>query len=91
MVAGFNPYGIMIKTDSGDVMLAAGENITIWPQGSTVVISAQVPQNSVINNVTPWQPPQLSDANAPLGSVYYSTDAGKLVFRDYAGVVNPLY
>lgn len=36
-------------------------------------------------------PASLADAAAPNGSLYYSTDAGKLVFKDSGGVVNNLY
>lgn len=87
----FNPYGVTIKTANGDAILTGSGIITIFPQGGVITIGAQLPVNLVLNASTPWQPPQLSDANAPLGSVYYSTDATKLVFKDYAGVVNDLY
>ena len=36
-------------------------------------------------------PPSLADAAAAAGTVYYSTTAGKLVFKDAGGTVNPLY
>lgn len=87
----FNLYGITLKTPDGDITLAAGDNITIWPQGNFVTISAQMQPNAVINTVTPWQPPPLSDVGAPNNSVYYSTDAGKLVYRDSMGSVHNLY
>lgn len=87
----FNPYGITIKTPDGEITLAAGDNITIWPQGGFVTISANIPTNTVINTVTPWQPPILADVQAPNNSVYYSTDASSLVYKDAGGVVNPLY
>lgn len=38
-----------------------------------------------------WKPASLADANADNGSVYYSTDQSKLVYKDSAGVVNDLY
>lgn len=92
MMTVFNPYGAVIKTASGDAVLTGSGIVTIQLQANGVItIGAQLPDNLIVNNTTPWQPPQLSDANAPLGSVYYSTDASALVFKDYANVVNPLY
>lgn len=38
-----------------------------------------------------WQPPQIADADAVNDSVYYSTTASKLVYKNSAGVVNNLY
>lgn len=36
-------------------------------------------------------PPSLSNASAPNNSLYYSTDASKLVYKDSGGTVNNLY
>ena len=36
-------------------------------------------------------PVQSADADAPDGSIYYSTDQNKLVFKDYTSTVNDLY
>lgn len=87
----FNSRGVTVSSPTGDVILNAGDNITILPSGDLITFSVQLPPNVVLNNVTPYLPPKLSDANAPKGSVYYSTDANKLVFRDYGGTVHPLY
>lgn len=38
-----------------------------------------------------WQPPSMTDAAAPNNTVYYSTTAAKLVYKDSGGTVNPLY
>lgn len=38
-----------------------------------------------------WMPASLADASAANNSVYYSTDAGKLVYKDSGGTVNNLY
>lgn len=38
-----------------------------------------------------FRPASLADGAAPNGSVYYSTTAGKLVFKDSGGSVNSLY
>ena len=50
--------------------------------GSTV---AAVKPNGAI------QPASLADTAAANGTIYYSTTAGKLVFKDGSGAVNPLY
>lgn len=89
--ATFHPYGITINLPDGDVVLNAGANMTIFPQGNMITFAAQIAPNTVINNITAWQPVKLSDAKAPNGSVYYSTTANKLVFKDYSGMVNNLY
>lgn len=41
----FNAYGVTITTPDGDATLAAGENITIWPRGDFITISANLPIN----------------------------------------------
>jgi hypothetical protein len=38
-----------------------------------------------------FKPASLADASAAKGTVYYSTDASKLVYKDSGGVVNNLY
>lgn len=38
-----------------------------------------------------WIPASLADANAANNTIYYSTTAAKLVYKDGAGVVNNLY
>lgn len=42
-------------------------------------------------DVAGWQPPSLADADAANNTVYYSTTASKLVYKNSAGVVNNLY
>jgi hypothetical protein len=37
------------------------------------------------------KPVHLADADAENDSIYYSTDAGKLVYKDSGGTVNDLY
>ncbi|MEO2088753.1 MAG: hypothetical protein ABGY75_04535 [Gemmataceae bacterium] len=39
----------------------------------------------------PFRPASSADADAPNGSVYYSTTQNKLVFKDPGGTVNPLH
>lgn len=38
-----------------------------------------------------WAPPHLADSAAATDSVYYSTTASKMVYKDGSGVVNALY
>ena len=87
----FNVNGVTLSLPNGDVVLNAGANITIKPSGALITFSATIPSNLVVNNLTPWQLPSLADANAPKGSMYYSTTAGKAVFKDSAGSVHNLY
>lgn len=86
----FSPHGVVIPTSNGNMVLNAGANMTILPNGNLVTFSAQIP-NAVVNNSGVWQPPQMSDAKAPNGTIYYSTTASKLVFKDYSDVVHNLY
>lgn len=41
--------------------------------------------------VQPIRPPQMTDAAAPNDTLYFSTTAGKLVYKDAGGTVHPLY
>lgn len=89
--AAFNIRGITLTLANGEqVILNAGENIQIFPSGDLITFSAQFP-NAVVNNVTAWQPPSISNANAPKNSVYFSTDANKLVYRSADGLIHNLY
>ncbi len=91
----FSPYGVTVSSPSGEVTLNAGQNINILPQGNLITISAVIPplaSNVIANgNGLPWQPPSFADADAPNNSIYFSTDAGVLVYKDDAAVVNNLY
>ena len=46
-------------------------------------------QDSLNNKA--FTPASLADADAPNNSIYYSTTASKLVYKNAAGVVNNLY
>lgn len=88
----FNAYGVTLNlADGRSVVLNAGSGMTIFPSGDLITFSAQPNPNAVINALTPWQPPVISNVNAPKNSVYFSSDANKLVYKDAAGVVNVLY
>lgn len=39
----------------------------------------------------PLQPAVMADSGAPTNSIYYSTNASKLVYKDGSGAVNNLY
>lgn len=43
------------------------------------------------NSDQSWTPPQIADTTAVNDTVYYSTDATKLVYKDNSGTVNELY
>ena len=60
------------------------KNITEWQDSSNAVISA-IAKNGA------FKPAQLADAAAENGTIYYSTTASKLVFKDLAGNVQALY
>lgn len=50
--------------------------------------------NNTLNTLLPngaYHPFSSSDAAAPTNSMYYSTDASKLVYKDSGGVVHALY
>jgi len=59
-------------------------NLQEWQSSSGAVLGA-IGSNGV------WKPPHLADASAPNDSIYYSTTANKLVYKDSGGVVNNLY
>ena len=44
-----------------------------------------------LNNDGSFAPATLLDVDASNNSVYYSTDSGKLVYKDSGGTVNELY
>lgn len=59
-------------------------NLQEWQNSSGTALCAIKPDGS-------WQPPSLADASATNNSLYYSTTASKLVYKDSGGVVNALY
>lgn len=89
--ASFNVNGITLNLPDGDVILNAGTNMTIFPQGNFITFSVQLPPGIVINNTTAYQPPSISDAKAPKNSVYFSTTSNKLTYLDSSGTPHLLY
>ncbi len=45
---GFHPHGIVIPTPEGDVVLIAGDNMTILPSGDVATFSVQIPPLPII-------------------------------------------
>lgn len=70
-------------TNLGVIMLAADGSAT----------SGRAPQANDVRMSDPRVPKilQMSDASAANNTLYYSTDLSKLVYKDFAGVVNLLY
>ena len=89
----FSPHGIAIATPNGDALLNVDTGTMIIKQsGNMATFSAKIPAGIIANgNGVPWQPPSLSDAVAPNNSIYFSTTATKLVYKDAAGSVHNLY
>lgn len=58
------------------------------------LIEARDATGVVLSEIGPkgsFKPASLADADAPNDTIYKSTDAGKLVYKDESGVVNALY
>jgi hypothetical protein len=64
--------------------VAQSGDLTQW-QDSTGAILTAIDKNGG------FVPASMSDATAANGTLYYSTTANKLVFKDSSGVVNNLY
>lgn len=54
----FNLYGVTLSAPDGEITLAGGQNITLWPQGRFVTISATIPHQE------PWVRRVVAMANA---------------------------
>lgn len=87
----FAVYGARVSTPEGDMTLVAGTNINLTPASDSITIAAPTPIGVVINNITAYQPPSISDVNASPNSIYFSTTAGKLVYKGLDSVVHSLY
>jgi hypothetical protein len=59
-------------------------NLQEWQNNAGTVLSAIKPDGSI-------QPASMADSAATNNSIYYSTTASKLVYKDAAGTVNNLY
>lgn len=88
----FHVRGVTLNLEGGDqVILNAGEYMTIFPSGELITFAVQLPPNLVFNSNTAYMPPSFTDIKAPKGSIYYSLTSSKLCFNDFSGVSHPLY
>lgn len=71
--------GLIVKGAS-----AQSANLQEWQNSAGTLLSAIKPDGSI-------QPASMADSAAANNSIYYSTTAGKLVYKDGAGTVNNLY
>lgn len=74
-------------TSIGVIVIAAplqSGDLQQW-QNSDTSVASQIDAKGA------WHPPALADSAAQNGSVYYSTTANKLVYKDSGGIVNNLY
>ena len=71
--------GIVVKGTS-----AQTANLTEWQNSAGSVLSAVKSDGSI-------QPASLADSAATNNSIYFSTTASKLVYKDSTGTVNNLY
>lgn len=47
--------------------------------------------NLLSKDVSGWHPPSFADADAVNNTVYYSTTASKLAYKDSGGTIHALY
>jgi hypothetical protein len=94
-------FGSNAINDSNQHMLVVSESTT----KPTLVLKLRASQTAdlfavqdsaanplaAIGKVGEYRPASMADASAPNNSVYYSTTASKLVYKDSGGVVNVLY
>lgn len=72
--------------------MPASMDFQLSPDGSGTVASVlKLSQNKQATFTGPIIVASLANASAPNSSLYYSTDAAKLVYKDSGGVVNNLY
>jgi len=104
--AGFGERVQLLLESSTTIRQLAGAMDAIWTTAThasrtsklvlSIVISAvetsvlELTSTAIVAN-KPIQPPHLADASAPNDSIYYSTTANRLVYKDSGGTVNNLY
>jgi hypothetical protein len=79
-LSGFNGRIGFFTTPSG----TAGATVTPTEQAS-------ITQTGVFLTAGGFRPPHMADGSAENDTIYYSTTASKLVYKDSGGTVNPLY
>lgn len=66
----------------------------VWAHNGTTESAAEIASLTEAGNLSTigaFQPGSMADTDALNNSIYYSTDAGRLVYKDFGGVVNNLY
>jgi len=88
-------YNGVVLGDSGrtDVVSTNGQDINLTPAGNVNITanSLEMAGTERITSAGCFLPVSLADASAPNNSIYYSTTASKLVYKDSGGTVNNLY
>ena len=76
------------KYDSSHVGTTANKLVRLTSEAKLPAVDG-----SLLTNVSggALKPATLADVDAPVGSIYYSSTAGKLVYKDAGGTVNNLY
>jgi hypothetical protein len=69
------------------IKLAASQSANAWQIEGSV---SSTPL-TFFDKLGAWSPASMADSSAPNNTVYYSTTASKLVFKDGSGTVNNLY
>jgi hypothetical protein len=93
---------LIFETSAGNNALYSSP-VVIWSNGAvTVGVSnvgiysppigvGSIQSKGMMSALEGFQPPSLADTAAANNCIYFSTTANKLVFKDSAGVVHPLY
>lgn len=87
-----------IDMEASGAMFFNGTNLYFRLNGNTLMtitsggfLIGTTPGSTFNITTGAWVPPHLADSSVSTEGVYYSTTAGKLVYRDAGGTVNPLY
>ena len=74
----------VVGSAPGNHFVASYYNGSVWGERLRI-------EDTNLVLAVPLTPRSMADSAAPNGTLYYSTDAAKLVFKDSGGVVNNLY
>ena len=86
-VTGFNGRAGPVTFEATDLPLVPGVSGGYVNASITVDIYGRI----IHAEEGPIRPPSMADSEAALNTVYYSTTASKLVYKDSLGTVNNLY
>ncbi len=87
-IAGYSAFGSFVGNGSADGALGSSYS---YSTATALQANAWLIFNDALATSTPQNFPSVADANAPNSTLYYSTTASKLVWKDSAGAVNNLY